>query len=243
MKLLVLALAMLSLVSCATRVKGLQKSDSFTFANVQSGKIIAGGVVHSTEDWKNKTKINYSNRMKTQILDEREEFKVSNAGILVKKIGKKGYAKVISEFENDGALSEKSLSLLSSKIKGRRYVVFAKVEGDEVMKDRTNNEKTDSNGKKTGRTVIETKTTRKVDVNFTVIDLVDKNVAWSGMISKSKYKSLKYEKENGLVSLVKAIAGSDETTNDKYPYPKAPKLSMVLDMAFEGFAENLPEED
>lgn len=233
-------------VSCATKVKGLQKSESFTFENVKNGKMIAGGVVHSIDDWKYKSKISYANKLKTEIMEEREMLKVTDAGFLAKKIGKKAYAQALKELEEDGMLSENSIINMRKKVKGRRYVVFARVESDDTSQDRRHYDETDSQGNSTGRSLVDATTNRKMDVVFSVLDLTEGNTVWNGTITKSNQNKQTYtvKKDSGLVSIIKAVKGTEERSSEEmYPFPKAPRADRILSMAFKGFAENLPEED
>mgnify|MGYP003675079032 CR=1 FL=1 len=239
-------ISMLLLTSCGTKVEGLTKVESFTHPNILSGRMVVGGIVDAVENMKSKTALSYANSLRAQIIEERPGFKVSNASYLIKKLGRKTYTNILSELEMDGAVSEASINLMATKVSGVRYVTFARIESNEVSNDRNEQADTDSQGNETGGKSIVTTTTRSITVNFRVLDLKDKTIAWSGLISKSQQEQSKYavKSESGLISLVKAIKGTEETGDDKkYPFPKAPALKGVLKQAFVGFADNLPEED
>ncbi len=245
MKLLCL-ISLLGLMSCGTKVEGLSKAESFTHPNIISGRMVVGGVVDAVETMKPKTALSYANSLRAQIIEERPAFKVSNASYLIKKLGRKNYNNILSELEMDGALSEASLAMLATKATGVRYVTLARIESNEVSNNRNEQNDTDSQGNETGKKSIVTTTTRAITVNFRVLDLKEKSTAWSGLISKSQQQQSKFavKSESGLISLVKAIKGTEETEDDKkYPFPKAPALKDVLKQAFMGFADNLPEEE
>lgn len=233
-------------MSCGTKVEGLRKAESFTHANIKSGRMVVGGVVDAVQEMNSKLSLSYSNALRAQIIEERPAFKVSNSGYLIKKIGKKNYEKVLSELEMDDAISDASIALIASKASGVRYLVFARIETNEVSNDRQEKDDVDSSGNETGKKSVVTTTTRAVSVNFRVIDLVEKTTAWSGLINKSAMEQSTFavKSESGLISLVKAIKGTGETEDDKkYPFPKAPSLKNILKQAFIGFADNLPEEE
>lgn len=239
-------LSMFLMVSCGTKVEGLSKAESFTHPNIVSGRMVVGGVVDAVETMSAKTGLSYANSLRAQIIEERAAFKVSNASYLIKKVGRKSYESILSELEMDGAISEASIALLATKATGVRYVTFARIESNEVSNDRNEIDETDSQGNETGKKSVVTTTTRSITVNFRVLDLKEKTTAWSGLISKSDQQESKFavKSENGLISLVKAIKGTGETEDDKkYPFPKAPGLKNVLKQAFNGFADNLPEEE
>ncbi len=237
---------MFLMVSCGTKVEGLSKVDSFTHANILSGRMVVGGVVDAVETINAKAGLSYANSLRAQIIEERPGFKVSNASYLIKKLGRKSYNNILSELEMDGAVSESSMNLLATKATGVRYISFARIEANEVSNDRNETSDTDSQGNETGKKSVVTTTTRSITVNFRVLDLKEKSTAWSGLISKSQQEESKFavKSESGLISLVKAIKGTGETEDDKkYPFPKAPGLKGVLKQAFNGFADNLPEEE
>lgn len=239
-------LSMFLMVSCGTKVEGLSKAESFTHPNIVSGRMVVGGVVDAVEAMNAKTGLSYANSLRAQIIEERPSFKVSNASYLIKKLGRKSYNNILSELEMDGAISEASINLLATKATGVRYITFARIESNEVSNDRNEIDETDSQGNETGKKSVVTTTTRSITVNFRVLDLKEKTTAWSGLISKSDQQESKFavKSENGLISLVKAIKGTGETEDDKkYPFPKAPGLKNVLKQAFNGFADNLPEEE
>jgi len=243
---LIALLSMFLLASCGTKVEGLSKAESFTHANILSGRMVVGGVVDAVETMSAKTGLSYANSLGAQIIEERPAFKVSNASYLVKKLGRKSYENILNELEMDGAVSEASIALMASKASGVRYVTFARIEANEVSNDRNETSDTDSQGNETGKKSVVTTTTRSITVNFRVLDLKDKTTAWSGLISKSEQEESKFavKSESGLISLVKAIKGTGETEDDKkYPFPKAPGLKGVLKQAFNGFADNLPEQE
>lgn len=250
MKLLLTGLMTAALLSgCATKVKGLKKSETFTFENVKSGKIIVAGVVDATGEGKidYKKNISLANALKNQIIEERAMFSVNSAGLVVKKLGKKNYLRMLSAIEEEGRLGQEDIMLLKKSLTGRRYVVFARVESDDVSKNRDTRTPTDSQGNVTGPEQMVTRVNRSIETAYQVYDLVEGNLAWSGNISKSTSKESNYviKKDSGLVSLVKAIKGTEEDNDveKNYPYPKTPSRKYVMNNSFRGFAENLPEED
>lgn len=243
---ILLVAAALSFSSCATRIQGLTKSADFTYPNVKSGKLVVGGVTSVNGDVDYRKGMSLSNALKTQIVEEREDLSVTHAGMVAKSLGKEAYASILSSIENEGSLSSAQVEMLSAKIQGRRFLVFSKIENDQTNQNRRQIDKTDSNGNATGESEMVSSTSRSVDVSFLVYDLMKKEIAWSGTVNKRDTKESKFsvKKDSGLVSLVKAIKGTEErSTEDLYPYPEAPGQQPLLVRAFRGFAENLPEED
>lgn len=245
MKYLVLPLLAV-LFSCATKVTGLEKAESFNFNNVKNGKMIVAAVTHSEDKWKFKDVVKETKSFKRQILEERNDLKVADSVKLVKSIGKKNYSKLMKEYDDNGFISDKTKKYLMNKVKGFRYLTFAKVDSDNISKFRKEEDQTDGNGKKTGKTSMVSTVQRNISANINVIDLTDGKNVWSGSIAKDAKATLSYNvKKDGLImGIVKAVNGTEEQGPDvKYPFPKAPSLKGILAKVYKGFAENLPEED
>ncbi|MFG1500094.1 hypothetical protein ABMA70_07765 [Halobacteriovorax sp. XZX-3] len=248
LKFLVL-LSTLLITSCATKVHGLRKTADFTYSNVQNGRLTIAGIVHTSENWDYKKQITTANQFRVELQEKRRDLVVDNAGPLIKKIGRGLYRELLREVEEDGILSENSLTILSQNVTNRRYIVFGRVESDIVENDRTETALTNSEGKETGDKSLTTTTKRSMDINFSVYDIRNKYLAWNGVIKKTDRNDLEYtiRKRNGvdqIIDLVEAFSSKNaESMNKKYPFPKAPVDRDILSYAFKGFAENLPQKD
>ena len=238
----------LGLAGCATKVTGLKQSESFQYQNVLNGKIAVGGVVSAIDELKTKQQMTYGNILKRQILEERKDFNVASPGLVRRKVGKTAYKNMLVELQDNGSLSPNTIANLKEKVPGKRYIVFARIESNDTDKNRQQIEKTDKEGNGTGAYRITTSARRTIIAQMQIVDLLEKNLAWSGSVTKTLSNASNFDKrrESGIVSLVKAIKGDGENADklDKmYPYPALPKTKAVLAKVFNGFAENLPEED
>lgn len=245
-KFTVLILSTILLTSCATKVHGLQKSPSFNYTNVVSGSLVIGGVAHTNSKWNNKKQISVANQFKTEIIEERRDIRVDNAGYFIKRVGLGLYRETMREIAEQGVLSDNTLTILSQTIADRRYVVFARIENDQTTNGRDEKELEDSEGKKTGERKLTTYTNRSMDINFIVYDLMSKQQSWNGIIKKQLRNDLEYtiKKDTNLKVVIDLFTGkASQSMDKKYPYPKVPSDTYVLAKAFQGFAENLPEKD
>jgi hypothetical protein len=237
----------LGLVGCATKVAGLKQSPTFTFDNIARGKISVGGVALTTAPLSEGHRASLGGILRTALLEERKEFTVLPVGTAASRLGSE-YPKVLRELQEAGSLSEASLGLLRRKIRDSRYIAFARVENDEVSKDRHETASSDKEGKPIpGSERVIANAQRSVTASLLVYDLTNGEMAWSGTVTKSLTGSRQYDKEReiGLVSVIKAIKGDSNTQSpeEKYPFPEAPDSKQVLAKVFAGFAENFPEKD
>ncbi len=235
------------IAGCATKVAGLKQSATFTHPALLNGKIAVGGVAAATETLDEGKRSTYSNLLRTALLEERKELTVLPVGTVINKVGPSQYQQMLAELQTSGLLSDKSLNTLKSKVADTRYITFARVENDEVNHDRNETANQDRNGKTIeGSEKVVTTARRDLTASLLVYDLKEGDVAWSGSITKSLSNTRQYDKERelGLVSVIKAIKGSEQVSDaQKYPYPTAPESHKVLALVFEGFGENLPEKD
>ncbi len=235
------------LAACATKVAGLKQSPSFTFDNIARGKISVGGVASAISSESEGHRASLGGILRTALLEERKEFTVIPVGTVASKMGA-DYPKVLRELQEVGSLSDTSLGLLRNRIRDSRYIAFARVENDEVSKDRHETASSDKYGRPVeGTERVIANAQRSVTASLIVYDLTNGEMAWSGTVTKSLSGSKQYDKEReiGLVSVIKAIKGDTaaQSPDQKYPFPEAPDSKKVLAKVFEGFAENFPEKD
>lgn len=249
MKIFFTSVVVFSVVAaCSTKVAGLKQSPTFTHPALMSGKIAIGGVAAATETLDEGKRSTYSNLLRTALLEERKELTVIPVGTVINKVGPSQYQQMLTELQTSGLLSDKSVATLKTKVPDSRYITFARVENDEVNHDRNETANHDRNGKAiSGSEKVVTTARRDLTASLLVYDLKEGDVAWSGSITKSLSNTRQYDKEKelGIVSVINAIKGSNTQVPDdqKYPYPAPPESHKVLAMVFEGFGENLPEQD
>lgn len=232
---------------CATQVAGLKKSPTFTYPSIAKGKMAVGGVASASGTMDEGKRSSYANLLRTALMEERKEYNIAPVGVVINKLGSQ-YNTVINELQTTGSLSDKSVALLKAKVPDVRYVSFARIENDEVNSDRNERSETDKDGKTipNSQKVITT-SQRAVTASLNIYDLQTGEVVWTGSVTKSLSNSHQFdkEKENDLVSVIKAIKGDNISTSvdQKYPFPTPPDSSKVLSRVFVGFGENLPEKD
>ena len=247
------AIAMIA-TGCATKIVGLQKDKSFTYESIKQTPLVIGGVVDGANEKSAVSNINSMNELRGQIDEETKNIKVSRSGLVRATIGSRTYKQMLQEYRDDSSLSQNSIEMLSKKLKGKRYVIFSRIQKDEPYQNRSESQDTDSKGNQLSSKSINMTSGRTVGASLDVIDLHLKKVVWSGLISKEKQNSQRYKwnepKQDttgfgGLINLVKTIKGTEGkvATQPDYKFPSHPSTQSVLVSIFRGFAENLPEED
>jgi hypothetical protein len=84
-----------------------------------------------------------------------------------------------------------------------------------------------------------------MNVKMDIYDLVMGASVWSGSLSDYKSVESTYTKErdNALLAIVKVATRTDDSMDQKYPYPEAPKNTDLASAIFRGFAKNFPKPD
>ncbi|WP_141733321.1 hypothetical protein [Oligoflexus tunisiensis] len=231
--------------ACATKVDGLQVSDSFQPSTLKSGALVTGGVVDTKAGVKREDSNTYSALMLSEIKDEREYVSVKPVETLIQALGDSTYNIVLNQYSKSG-LDGNTLGQIAEKLPGVRFVALAKIEGDTTEKGENRqaaSETKNDDGKviKTPASVTKTHK-RTVLASMHIYDLKNRDVAFSGQVSKSKETSRNYtiNTVGNVLSVVNAIQGKDDDAT--YPTPEAPSTRDVLAEVFEGFAENFPKE-
>lgn len=229
-------------IGCATKALGVKADSSFTFSAITDGKMAVGGVVSLSASSEG-DETSFANLLRTQLLEQREQYTVNPAGAVANKVGNDEYKKMLDNYRNNGALSDAEIKTLGSKLQGTRYVIFSRIESDDTTRNRSENVTKDKNGKTTGRK-IKSETKRDVMASFNVYDLSKGTSAWSGTMKTSDKKNKTYDVSSldtivDLVSVVKN--GQAKSSDDKYPFPEPPALNDLLSDIFKGFAKELPK--
>lgn len=242
-------LALTSLIAlasaCTTKVDGLYVSDSFTPSNIKRGSILTGGVVNNVEAQSRTDSNSYSSIMLAKIKDERKYASLQPVDTLINALGEKQYDKMLNKYASSG-LDEATLSMISEKLPNVHFLALARIEANNTEKfaeETAAQESTDANGKviKTPPKITK-KHKRTTLVSMHIYDLKNKNLAFSGQVSKHKENSNTYDVNTltNVLSVVNAVQGKD---NEKiYPSPDAPDTRLILGDIFKGFAENFPKE-
>jgi hypothetical protein len=233
--------------ACATKVTGLRQSDSFKYPTIITGKVAIGGVTSVMEDFPESKRNSLGNLLRTQLIEERKEYPVLPPGAIASKLGSAKYNELMLEYKNTGLLTENWFKVLKEKLGGNRFVAFARIENEDTNQDRNEVDRTNDRGQVIpGQGTVVTTSTRSVTATLSIYDLQTSEVAWSGQVTKTLRNTKEYEKDNelGLVSVIKAIKGTQEQGDEaKYPYPKPPDTNKVVAAVFAGFAENMPKKD
>jgi hypothetical protein len=229
--------------SCTTKVEGLQVSEAFNHQTVTTDRFVLAGVTNASEEASDKTASRYLALLRTKLLDERKDLRIGPNADFNALMGNDASA-VLKAYNTTGSLDEANIAKMANKLKGYRFAVFARIENDATHVDRSETsgrEVTDSKGKKSYEPgSITVSNVRTVTSSMYIVDLLNKNTAFSGSVTKSERNESRYQKDlgNAIVSVIQATKGSDP-----HPAPAAPPTDKVLGKVFTGFAENFPEKD
>lgn len=231
-------------VACTTPREVVEASESFQYNSIKNERMIVGGVISSVEELKPRERIKYSNQLRTHFNEKRNQLSVAPVGIVVSQMGRKNYNDLIEDYKNTGVVDAKWMQTLQSRVKGRRYVIFASIDSDDINKFRNDIVDRDSKGNTIeGSEKVEVVTSRSISGSLKVLDLKQGKVVWSDSVTKGLSNRQTYKRENtsGIVSILNAVRGNAESEAAKYPFPQAPSKSRLIQWLFEGFAENMPE--
>lgn len=235
------AVSVFFLLSCAARVESLYHHQTFTYKSMSSSIIAIGGVVSSLVDL-NEGEINkYSLSLRNQITKEREKIDVAELGVIANKMGAENYSKMMAGYRSAGIISKAWLSQISESAPGIRYIVFARIDDNEIQKKRSYQNHFDdpwpfyrhhlrpsSRFRSYGR--ITYSTYRAMTVSLKIYDLIRREKVWSGSITNYLANQNRYETRwSGFLTL-----GT---------YPEPPAVSDLLEVIFEDFVKNLPKQD
>ena len=235
----ILVLGLCIVPACKTQVIGLVKDPTFTFEAITSGKMAIGGVTSALKRMPDAERNRYADMMRMRFLGERESFIILPAGIVAHFLGHDEYRNMLDEYRTYGRLSDKMKQRLITNFKVARYIVFARIEKDNISKSRRDVVR-DEFGKEleNKKTIMEI--TRSTDVSMNIYDLRTGVTVWSGTVEKYSSRSNEYvEKRKSKFFLIALV----ETILESRPeYPEPSSLDEQLGRIFTGFAKNLPEE-
>lgn len=243
-RLLLTGLAAVLLAGCAEPVTGLRTDLGLSFLTFQFDRVAVGGVAFSGETDPGR-EARYATLLGTRLAQKRERLTVVSADYVRGKVGAQAYRELLAEYRRDGALGKARLAELREKIGVARYVVFARIDGDESYDIRLSRAETEKNGKPIpDRERVTRRTNRSVVVSLRVYDLEKGRGVWSGSIAREGRSEVEYVKHvnEGLVTLVEHGAAPPEN-EVLIPEPGAPRPEVegLIGDAFTIFADSLPK--
>ncbi len=231
--------------ACATKVDGLYVSDSFQTSVLKSNALVTAGVVDTKAAYNRDDSNLYSALLLSEIKDERKYVSVKPVETIIQALGDEAYNATLEKYSKSG-LDAGTLGEIAGKLPSVRFIALAKIESNTTEKGESRqaaSESKDEKGKVSKTPESITKTNRRtVLASMHIYDLLKKEVAFSGQVSKTKDVSQNYNVNavGNVLSMVNAIQGKNDET--LYPTPEAPDTRQVLKDVFEGFAENFPKD-
>jgi hypothetical protein len=238
----ILVFGLCIVLACKTRVIGLVMDPSFTYEAITSGKMAIGGVTSALKSMPERERNLYADMMRRKFLEKRETFIILPAGVVAHLLGHEAYRNMMDEYRTYGRLNNTMKRNLMTKLKTVRYIVFARIEKDNISKSRRE-VLYDEYGEEleNKKTIMEI--TRSTDVSMNIYDLRTGVIVWSGTVEKISSRSNEYvEKEKSKFFLIALIETIVEIFEPSPEYPEPSSLDELLGRIFTGFAENLPNE-
>ncbi|MGK5093862.1 hypothetical protein WDW89_17845 [Deltaproteobacteria bacterium TL4] len=229
---------------CKAQVIGLKYDKSFNYTSIQQGGIAVGGITSVMNRWSTEERMDKANQFRKYLMDVREEYPVLPATLVLGKMGEAAYHKMLDDYKEKGVLSPFWLKTLNTQVTGYKYLIFARVEADEIVRDRRVEQILDLEEKFTGEVLLKTSTTRIITIEYNVYDNQFGRLVWNGRISQSQTNKQDYQppKEIPFAAVIpieeEVLHKMNETL---YPSPPPPKSDEVMVDVFIGFAQNMPE--
>jgi len=251
-----IALFSLALLSaCTTPVIGLLKDPGFTYPAILSGHMAIGGVTSSLEPLDSWERSLYGRILLDRLQKKRQDYSVLSSERVARAMGVDAHNEMLDQYRESGAVPDVFLKKIDQNIKDARYVIFARIEGDDVERNIEEEierfvTKRDKDGKpleETSRVKEKYVTTRTVSVSFAVYDLESDTPAWSGVIIEGASRTNVYSDSNDSQDnsndsfwrqLFKSMLLKAPSRHRYHPNPAT--LREVLIKVFSGFAGNMP---
>jgi hypothetical protein len=254
------------LAACTTPIRGLDHDPSFTPASIDASGLAVGGVVAARRPLDPGRRASYADLLRTALRAERPNLTILTADAVVSALGENDYEVMLRQYRELGAPSAATLSLLSKRLERARYLVLARIDRNETNRWTAEEAIDDSKGKRIG-TKTHYRHGRTVSVSLRIFDLDDGSSVWSGSVEKAAWnenteevrdadfdddrkrqsvgKDLRDAALAGLaIGALDALLGDDAGSNPSPPpdpYPDPPGESDLLEQAFRGFGQNLPQ--
>jgi hypothetical protein len=265
MRTLALAVAAL-LAGCTTPIRGLDHDPSFNPISIDASGLAVGGVVSARRPLDPGRRASYADLLRSALRSQRPNLTILTADAVVSALGEDDYQEMLRQYRELGAPSAATLRLLSKRLEHARYLVLARIDRNDTSRWTTDEAIDNSKGKRIG-TKTHYRHGRTVGVSLRILDLDGGATVWSGSVEKSSWnenteddrdpdldddhkhqsvgKDLRDAALAGLaLGALEAVLGDDGTSSQSPPpdlYPDPPDGSDLLEQAFRGFGENLPQ--
>lgn len=218
-------------------VVGLQRDPSFTYEALSAAPFAVFGV--SVEDpvaMSASASLQLGNLMAESLKTKRRDLTVLPATHVADGLGLRDYTWLVREYQAAGSLDEGALSRVAAALDGVRYVALARLETDELTTGESVEEYTDERGGEVCDVERRGKfATRTLAVQFTVYDLHQRHLAWTGRITELEER-MSSDEWNSCDPLLVDVLTLLLSGGDADP----PELADVLKKVFEDFALHLP---
>ena len=244
--------AVLLLVACGPRVEGLSRDPLFGYGPAVQNGLLVAGVVAGQEGRETDIPAErnlLAEELRLALIDQAPMLSPVPAGYVARELGPDGYDALMDAFRYTGTPSREDLEALAAAFPRTRYAAFARVDVDQVGRNRDRAEQPvyayDKKGKQKGDTPIAYETVetfsarREVAALVSVFDLAEARPVWSGRLRDTGYDSNQLTsvtpvtKDGGVnVSIGDIVVGNQGggVATDLYPDP--PSRQDVLRLVF-----------
>jgi hypothetical protein len=232
-------------IGCTTKVDGLMVSKAMTYDALVERQIIAAGVVNASGAIDIGDSNSLAQQMRNMVTEERKGLQVMDVSAVSSKLGQAKYKDLLKNYQKNAGLSQQQMTDLQKALGRATFIALARVDRNDLTKtssETSGNEYKDEKGRKQYKPGEVVRTHRRtMGVTMHIYDLKNKELAFTGTVTKSEDNVSRYEKNliSGVVSIINASKGDGR--DDGYPYPRAPSEASVMGPVFKGFAQNFPK--
>lgn len=236
------------LVACAT-VDGLYVDPSFTFASMARNNLGVAGVSSVVQTLSVRQSSSVANILLNQLNDKYPQMGVMPMGDTVRALGAGRYRQMMRYYEDNDVVQDVYLQALRRHISGMRYLVFARIDEDNIQQHREQDDDfvTDGTDDRNQMSQIQYQTIRTVRISLEVYDLQLNRVVWRGSTEQKRSTHNDYDipaTQSGLstraiVSNLVSAAGQ-AMVEKQHEYPSPPSLSQMAGLCFETLLRKFP---
>lgn len=233
----------LTVVACTPKITGLLNDPSFNTSTLYNGRMIVGGVTMapSLGTITAAQSDMYAGILSDRFLAKRKRLTVFPQTEIINLIGRARHNQILAEFAKTGTLTKESIADLGKTGKAR-YVVMARIDSDNISKNRTFYDQTvDKNGNVVSPPHTVVTVTRRISTTLYVFDTKLGKAVWGGILTSTNSNSRTYNHDNKFMNNLRTLQAITGGLDKALPYPPPPGMDQMCRSAFSGYAKNLPD--
>jgi len=220
---------MISLLLCSCGTKHfisnnvIYKDDNFSYNQLVNNGVVIGGIASQKIIITNNERSQYSSLLSTILIEQLNEAHIINTSQLMDKIGKESYFSIMKKFVVEQMLMNEDMQVIRESMPDIAYIVLVYVEDENI----SNESYTDYDE---GKYETFYQTTRSLDVEFQIYDLLKEQLVWNSIIYNEAVETQSRTDDSFLGVVVGDAISGGIITIDRED---------VLEEIYEKFAEDL----